>query len=101
MVLSGSHACPGASQSLPAGGAETWPRGPCSSGNFLLRLPTQQYPTQDIQPQSYEKTDRLTKRKQGLRRAADPVSDLNIGFREYLTGPGAGKVGGGEGSPRG
>lgn len=92
VVLSRSPTCPGASQSLPAGGAETWPQGPCSSANFRLRLPTQGHPTQDTRPQNYEETDRLTKGKQGLRRAADPVSDLKIGHREYLTGPGARKV---------
>lgn len=71
MVVSGSSPCPSASQSLPAGEAEMWPQGLCSSGNFRLRLPSP-HPHRAShlkhRPQSYEKMDRLTKGKQGLRR---------------------------------
>lgn len=49
---------------------------------FIWKLPLPSPPsTGDTRPQSYEEMDRLTKGKQSLRRAADPVPDRKTGCR--------------------
>lgn len=62
-----------------AGPVSTWRRLP-------LQAPDPGHTPQDTQPQSHEETDRLT--EQGLRRAADPMSDLKIGYSDYPPAPG-------------